>query len=348
MLQREANDPIRKSPWRPGKTSRSHPDAENPRDLVQVTITFEELGAVFDEFIDEATHVTKLSPWTIGNYRNGWRNFTHFVQAERLHHIELTPATVRAWLRWNDVRLTDDRTLKPSTLHTYWRSLRSFFTFVARREILPNPFHGLRPPTLGVHEPRATHPNDCARILSTTRNLEWPHAYERARALAVIGLALYAGLRRSEILGLTLEDVDYDLSRISVRNGKGRGDGKGRKVPMSPELRRILAEYRSARRRAGIEAPEFLSSRQKRRGMSLITIRRIVRRISKASQVRFGLHDLRASFLTAVLCSGQPIHVAAALAGHTAVTTTQRYLNPFEDDMRDAVRGLSFERRPRR
>lgn len=59
-------------------------------------------------------------------------------------------------------------------------------------------------------------------------------------AYAVISLLYYAGLRRSEVTKLTLQDIDFEEQTLKVRNGKGNKDGK---VFLTPEAVNILKEY---------------------------------------------------------------------------------------------------------
>ncbi len=60
---------------------------------------------------------------------------------------------------------------------------------------------------------------------------------------AIIAIALYAGLRRAEVLHLRYLDVDLEQGLIRVDRGKGRGGGKDRVLPIGPELRSVLDDY---------------------------------------------------------------------------------------------------------
>ena len=52
------------------------------------------------------------------------------------------------------------------------------------------------------------------------------------------------------------------------------------------------------------------------------------------------MHSLRHSFVTMLLKSGVPIHVASELAGHTDIRTTAHYLRVFDDEKRQVIKRL--------
>ena len=78
------------------------------------------------------------------------------------------------------------------------------------------------------------------------------------------------------------------------------------------------------------------------RGSPWPRLRRIHKAVRRASGIAFSLHGLRHSFVTMLLRSGVPLHVARELAGHTSITTTAGYLRVWDEDKRDQIRKVSF------
>jgi len=60
------------------------------------------------------------------------------------------------------------------------------------------------------------------------------------RNRAIIGVLLYCGLRRSEVLGLQINDVDLKAGWLRVRSGKGMKD---RLIPLLPEVSSMIADW---------------------------------------------------------------------------------------------------------
>ena len=66
----------------------------------------------------------------------------------------------------------------------------------------------------------------------------------RFRDSALIRLALYNGLRNSEIRQLNWQDINFEAKTITIRNGKGRKD---RVVPINSDLEKHLWDYLQSR-----------------------------------------------------------------------------------------------------
>lgn len=318
------------------------PQAENTiSEVPEVSWSVVEIDRLHQLFRDDLVLVHGQSPLTAAACRVAYLSFRAFLVATAGpgRPVGLQLYAVEAWLRWHRER---PRPVAPTSLHSYWVKLRLFFAYLERKHGVRSPFRGLRAPSLPSRLPKARSATECLRILEAAREYPWPGRFERARAVAVVAVALYAGLRRADALKLRFTDVDLMEGVIRVDRGKGRGGGKDRVLPIAPELRDVLSEYLRERQRHHLVSPEFFSCLQTRAGMSVSTFRRIVDRVRRASGVPFSYHSLRHSFLTHLLRSGTGIHVVSALAGHTQITTTAMYLRVFDADKERALRGFSF------
>jgi integrase/recombinase XerC len=156
--------------------------------------------------------------------------------------------------------------------------------------------------------------------LPDTAGILWP-----ARDKALI-LAMYSGgLRISELVGLSLKNMERDFSGARII-GKGN---KERQVFFSDEAREALAAYlplRQARLKA--EKPTgalFISKRGA--ALSAPGVRWIIARYSDRSGLGKNIypHALRHSFATHLVNSGCDVRVVQELLGHSSISTTQRY-----------------------
>lgn len=302
----------------------------------------DELPAAFARFVAHARDYRNHSPTTVKWYRDVFDRFVSHVKAEGIATIDATSAgTIEAWIAG-----MRRRQISPFTIQTYWRGLRAFFVYLEHVDGFPNPFRTLPPPAIPDVQPKALSEEECVRVLDAAHNTDWADAYERARAAAMIGLALYAGLRRSEILRLSFADVNLDDGWIRVVLGKGRGGGKDRTTYAAPELLALLYTYLEERRRRHFASVEFFTSRRGGHGVSERTFKRIVERVRATAGIHFSLHRLRHSFVTMLLRRNVPIHVVRELAGHRDIKTTERYTRVFDADKREHVRQLSFGGKP--
>ena len=248
---------------------------------------------------------------------------------------------IEGWIAWNRKR-DGQKPLSSVTINTYYRQLRPFFRDLEERDGVPNPFDHVPPPRLPRQRlPRARTFQECQQILATAEHHDWPNAFERWRAVAILGLFLYAGLRKGEVMRLGFGHVNLHDGTIFIACGKGEKD---RVVTMAPELRTILARYIGERRLRfrDTAGPAFITSTQTRQGISESSLRRIIRKVRAASGIAFSMHSLRHSFITTLLNNGTPIHVAQHLAGHSKITTTAGYLALTDADVRREIQKVSF------
>jgi len=168
-----------------------------------------------------------------------------------------------------------------------------------------------------------------------------------------IKLIYCCGLRLSECLSLTVDDIRGDAGKLWVRDGKG---GKDRMVPIAQSMVEDLRRYwdvhqhplllfpnvgrgpcsteKIAARMHSATAPMPISSLQR-----LMVIARKELGIAHATA-----HTLRHSFATHLVEAGASLHTVQALLGHKQINTTMVYLHlthRSEQDSRALVEKLS-------
>ncbi len=144
------------------------------------------------------------------------------------------------------------------------------------------------------------------------------------RDAVVLALGLAAGLRRAEIVGLDLADLDLGREVVCVH-------GKGNKVREVPVKGGTLEAIRAWLERRGTEPGPLVCPVGKggRVGLRRLAPQAILRVCEKrgreAGILGFAAHDLRRTYISALLDRGVDLSLASDLAGHTSPTTTRRY-----------------------
>lgn len=155
----------------------------------------------------------------------------------------------------------------------------------------------------------------------------------RVRDLAMVSLFLGTGIRVSELVGIDVDDVNFDdLSFVVTRKGGARVI-----LYFSEEVAGYLYDYyalRKADKKLQNEPALFLSLQNKR-----ITTRAVENIIKKYSAVAAPLkhitpHKLRSTFGTQLYRSTGDIYVVADVLGHKDVNTTKRHYAAITDDIR--------------
>lgn len=153
---------------------------------------------------------------------------------------------------------------------------------------------------------------------------------------ALLAVLIAGGLRRAELVALDLADFDPATGALRVR-GKG---GRERLVYLVNGAAAALADWLNVR---GPDAgplfwPVEKGGRMARRRMSTQAVYLVLRR--RAAEARIPdttPHDLRRTFVGALLDAGADLALVQRLAGHASPTTTARYDRRPEDAKRRAV-----------
>ena len=106
-----------------------------------------------------------------------------------------------------------------------------------------NPMDGVPRAKVPRPGPHAFTDTDMTTLLDTVRDGRVPARYPWPdRDLAVLGTLAVTGLRRSELLALTIDDLEGPPAArvLAVRHGKG---AKFRAIPIGPPLEHLLAAY---------------------------------------------------------------------------------------------------------
>jgi integrase/recombinase XerD len=185
-------------------------------------------------------------------------------------------------------------------------------------------------PRQGVPLVRAT--RTLPRILNPSEVDALVAALRTHRDKAMVAAMVLGGLRRCEVLGLTLEDLNVGERRVFIAAGKG---GHQRVVPISRRFFATVADYLEAERPADAGTDRlFLVLKQPRRGNPLTAAG--LDEVMDGARRRAGLshatcHELRHTCLTRLRESGMALEAVQAQAGHASIESTRIYLHLGDD-----------------
>jgi site-specific recombinase XerD len=145
------------------------------------------------------------------------------------------------------------------------------------------------------------------------------------RDYAVLLLLARIGLRNGEIIGMNLEDIDWDVGEVTIR-GKG---GRGSKLPLTGDVGEAIADYLRHGRPACSSRRVFLRQKAPIAGLSLYgSIRDIVRtalRRAGVESARKGPHIFRHTLGTEMLRKGASLDEIGEVLRHRSPRTTRVY-----------------------
>jgi integrase/recombinase XerD len=258
-----------------------------------------------------------LAPLTLESYASDLQNFREFLQQQgRTSWEEVSLADLQTYLAE-----LEKRGLAATSRARRLSALRQFFRFLQQEDKLAaNPVELLDSPRLPMKLPKVLGEKEVEALLAAA-DTTTPLGLRDAALLEV----LYAtGLRVSELVGLTLKQLD-------LRRGVVRPLGKGQKerlVPMVSQavekLRLYLKEGRPQLLKERESPYVFLNS--KGGHLTRQGFWKILRGYAlKANVQHLSPHVLRHSFATHLLSRGANLRVLQLLLGHADLATTQIY-----------------------
>lgn len=151
---------------------------------------------------------------------------------------------------------------------------------------------------------------------------------------AILSTIYSAGLRRSELINLTVGDIRSNQMQILIRGAKGNKD---RVTVLSVGLLALLRKYYRAYRPG-----HYLFEGPDSRPYSSSSIRMILMRALKRAGIRkpATVHTLRHSFATHLLENGTNLRYIQMLLGHNSSRTTEIYTHVCSDRLKDVVSPL--------
>jgi integrase/recombinase XerC len=258
------------------------------------------------------------SAHTLRNYASDLGQFLdYFTIKDKVTVEEIDTLAIREWLG----HLHSER-LTAVSMRRKLAAVRSFFKYLLREGVVATNFARL------VRTPKAPKSLPVVMTAEQTNILVEGVAadkFERpypARDLAIFELLYGCGLRISELVGLDLEDFDFNERWILVR-GKGR---KERQVPFGTKAAAAVDRYLAGREStSGSHRPLFLNHRGGRltdRGARGI-VKFYARMITGDSSLH--PHSLRHAYATHLLSDGADLRAIQELLGHSQLSTTQKY-----------------------
>lgn len=254
----------------------------------------------------------RLSPLTCDHYMRDVRILGALAGATRLQ--ELTIHHVRRF-----IAQLHGKGLGGKSLARMLSSWRGFFRYLARDHgFSHNPCVGVRAPKSAQTLPHALSPDEASRLMEVDG-----YTPLARRDKAILELLYSSGLRLSELVGLSPEDIDFVQCQVRV-TGKG---SKTRIVPVGRYAMEAIKNWLLERERLLQKGERALFVNHKGRRISSRAIQYLIKRWA----IKLGLssdvhpHVLRHSFATHVLQSSGDLRAVQEMLGHANISTTQIY-----------------------
>ena len=273
----------------------------------------------FGNFIDYLSLEKNYSPNTITAYKNDLESFLDFASEGYDYKTikKVNYSIIRSWI----ISLVDagisNRSInrKISSLKTYYK----FLLKTSQIEVSPLLKHKALKTSKKIQVPFSE-----IEIKNVLELIQGATDFEGVRNRLIVELFYSTGIRRAELINLTLSNVSVAQKTIKVVGKRN----KERIIPLVPSVVETIKQYREIRKELPFikDGSYFFLSAKGVKIYETLVYRVINTYFSNVSEkVKRSPHILRHSFATHLLNEGADLNAVKELLGHSSLASTQVY-----------------------
>ena len=286
------------------------------------------LDEVLDRFLNYLAVEKGVSLNTLDAYSGDLNRYLDYLHKQGIHDISHTTAIeVLSYLSHEKKRGQSARSMarNMSALKTFYRFLLS------ENMLLTDPLSNLQNPKIGDKLPNVLSLDEVDKLLDIPN----PKTPRGMRDQALLEVLYAAGLRVSELVTLTLNDVNLQVGYIRVF-GKG---SKERIVPIGETAQKKVQSYIETARPGimkGRKSP-YLFIGNSGKNITRQAFWKMIKRYALLAGInkKISPHVLRHSFATHLLERGADLRSVQSMLGHVNISTTQIYTHVTRERLKD-------------
>ncbi|MDH6342328.1 integrase/recombinase XerC [Parabacteroides sp. PFB2-12] len=281
-----------------------------------------------DDFLDYLAHERNYSEHTLLAYR---KDLSQFKEYAEIHQEGIfSPSTVDRDLVRNWIVYLLDSGLTPTTVNRKLSSLKSFFKYLIKQNVLSyNPLRLLNGPKAKKGLPHFVKEKEMELLLDSDNFNE---DFEGVRDRLILELFYDTGIRLSELTHLKDNDISFELMQLKVKGKRN----KERIIPFAEGLKNLLQTYIELRDKEISLSPSSLFMKKNGESLNTSAIYNIVKRNLKQIPAlgKHSPHVLRHSFATSMLNNGAELNAVKELLGHSSLASTSIYTHTTFEELK--------------
>jgi len=276
---------------------------------------------IVEGFLDYIQKEKRFSKHTVVAYSKDLDQFLHHI----IENLEITSIKevdhhdIRSWI----ISILEDDKLQASSVNRKISSLRSFYKYMVRNEIVEkNPMAKITSLKMKKKLPLFLEQSQMMNLLD---GMAFGDDFAGVRDKLIIELLYCTGMRRAELIGLETKNVNNSKQEIKVL-------GKRNKeiiIPLSPQTIRLIQEYQQM-------SSDFFGHSQTEKYLftddngNMMSDGFVYRKVNKYLRLvttigKKSPHVLRHTFATHMLNNGADLNAIKELLGHASLSATQVY-----------------------
>jgi len=293
------------------------------------------LSDLLGKYLTSLSKDARYAARTLEAYRRDLSPWVEFLQSQ----WEQYPSTAKndpLFLRMY-LRLRSEKNVSNRSLARFLSALSGFQRFLSQKPDAKKYLFKLPTMKYRTGIPDFVPQAELGRLFEHSGSRDDKRYYGYWRDYIMVALLYATGIRREELAGIKLSNVDLSNGTIAVL-GKGN---KVRLVPVGETTLKDLRKYLRLR-------DEFVAGRKSRcpnlllnrsgNSLSVRSVDRIVKKFALGMGTNLTPHTLRHSFATHLLENGADLMLIKEILGHSSLSTTQKYTHITAESMKKAYR----------
>lgn len=286
----------------------------------------EEYVGMYMEYLE---NVKKASPNTIVSYKRDLVKMVQFFDSVGISDVTKVNGTnINSYILY-----LEKNNHATTAISRYVASTKAFFTFLRDYNYIDNL------PTVEVKAPKIEKKlPDILPVEDMNAILEQPDVKtaKGMRDKAMLELLYATGIRVTELISLTLSDINMEMNFVTCQSSK-----RTRIVPFNDTAKRALENYIDAARDKFVqEGNNILFSNCKGEPMSRQGFWKLIKMYASKAGISAEItpHTFRHSFATHLVENGADLKAVQEMMGHSDISTTQVYANLVNSHIRNVYR----------
>ena len=270
----------------------------------------------YDKFKQYLINVKKSSSNTVESYMRDIAQYSDYCAAEKTDILSADNGVLRGYLEYLTAIGKSDATKTRVTA-----SVRCFYRFlIAEGTLKLNPADGIKLQRTEKKLPGILDSNEIVLLLSQPDGTD----YKSIRDKAMLELLYATGIRGTELISLTVSNVNLQIGILHLHNGE-----RERIVPMYPAAVKTVAAYLVNVRPAIVidENEDRLFTNMNGKPLSRQGFWKIIKHYAEKAGIKKDItpHTLRHSFAAHLLENGAQLKDIKEMLGHSDISSTQIY-----------------------
>ena len=269
---------------------------------------------MFDKFTSYLQFEKRYSEHTVLAYGQDLNAFVEFAEVKKISEFaDLSSAFIRSWI----VYLIEGG-MKNKSVNRKLASLRTFYKWMRKEGLIDHsPMTKVQGPKNEKHLPVFAKESE---LLPSKIEELFSDDYNGKRDALMLELFYQTGIRLSELIGLTLKDIQGNQIKVLGKRNKERI------IPISDDLVQQIQEYLELRKEISSKCENLLLLDSGNKLYPTFAYRKINYYLGKVTSLdKKSPHILRHTFATHMLNRGTGLETLKDLLGHANLSATQVY-----------------------